>query len=155
LRWRDRTPDELLRAYVLLRRAVGDAPDAHLQMDAAARDAAWVRTWERERTANGDELWVCGAVVSTGGELVGFTEAQVPAAGDAQQHDTAVLPAWRGRGIATWLKADLLGWLQAERPAVESLTSTINQRNEPMLRVSMALGFRERWNRLLVALDLS
>jgi GNAT superfamily N-acetyltransferase len=56
------------------------------------------------------------ALASRGGVLVGFTEAQVPAAGDAQQHDTAVLANWRGHGIATWLKADMLAWLSADRP---------------------------------------
>lgn len=153
-RWRNRTPDDVLDAYALLRRTVGDAPDADVQMDAASRTSAWVREWEHARTASGDELWVCAAVVDGTRALVGFTEAQVPVSGDAQQHDTAVLPDWRGHGVATWLKADMLTWLQAERPGVNTLTSTINQRNTPMLRLSAALGFREVRRRHLVAIDL-
>jgi GNAT superfamily N-acetyltransferase len=155
LRWPDHAPDEWLEAYAALRRAVGDAPDAHLQMDVDARTATWVRDWERAHTATGDELWVCAAVAEATGELVGFTEAHVPTAGAADQHDTAVLPAWRGQGIGTWLKAEMLAWLQVERPAVETLTSTINQRNTPMLRVSAAVGFRQAARRLLVGFDVT
>jgi len=151
-RWRDGTPEELLDAYAVLRRTVGDAPDAALQMNASARDAAWIRTWEATRTATGDQLWVCAAVAQGSGELVAFTEAQVPTAGDAQQHDTAVLPDWRGRGMARWLKTDMLSWLREERPGVKTLSSTINKRNTPMLRVSAKVGFRETWHRKLVAM---
>jgi mycothiol synthase len=154
LRWRNRAPDDLLDSCALLHRTVGDAPDARLQMDAAARTSTWVRQWEHERTANGDELWVCAAVDDATAELVGFTEVQVPATGDAQQHDTAVLPKWRGRGVATWLKAEMLAWLLREKPRLETLASTINQGNTPMLRVCSALGFREARRRHLVAIDL-
>jgi len=56
--------------------------------------------------------------------------------------------------VATWLKAEILASLQAQRPGVDTLTSTINQRNTPMLRVSTALGFRETWGRHLVAIGL-
>jgi RimJ/RimL family protein N-acetyltransferase len=154
LHWRNRTPNHLLDAYARLRRTVGDAPGAELQMDAQSRDAAWVRTWESERTATGDELWVCAALADSTQQLVGFTEAQVPAAGTAQQHDTAVLAGWRGRGVATLLKAEMLAWLRAERPAVETLTSTINERNLAMRHVSTRLGFREIQQRYLVARDI-
>lgn len=151
-RWRDHTPDELLNAYAVLRQTVGDAPDAHLQMHASARDGAWIRAWEATRTATGDQLWVCAAMAQPNGELVAFTEAQVPPEGDAQQHDTAVLPDWRGRGVGTWLKTEMLTWLREERPGVKTLSSTINKRNTPMLRVSAKVGYREAWHRKLVAI---
>jgi len=154
LQWRNRTPDELLGAYAMLRQAIGDAPDAHLQLDAAVRTEAWVRAWEQDRTASGDELWVCAAVDERTGGLVGFTEVQVPHAGDAQQHDTAILSKWRGRGIATWLKADMLTWLQAQRPTVQTVNSTINRRNAAMLRVCATLGFQKTSCRHLVTLEL-
>ena len=40
--------------------------------------------------------------------------------------------------------------LASERPRVDTLTSTINRRNTPMLRVCGVLGFREVRSRYLV-----
>jgi GNAT superfamily N-acetyltransferase len=153
-RWTNHTPDPWLDAYAVLRRAVGDAPGAHLQMDVQARTGQWVREWERARTASGNELWVSAAVTDDGGDLVAFTEVEVPATGGADQHDTAVLPGRRGHGLGTWLKADMIDWLRADRPEVSHLTSTINERNVPMLRTCAALGFRETWRRRLVVCDV-
>ena len=146
--WRDGTPADQLDTYAGLRRAVADAPEAHLQIDAGARTGAWVRAWERDRTGTGNELWVTAAV--HGDELVGFTEVEVPAAGGASQHDTAVLPDWRGRGLGRWMKADMIERLRADRPAVSTITSTVNATNVPMLAVCAGLGFREVWRRQLV-----
>jgi GNAT superfamily N-acetyltransferase len=148
LRWDGPAPEELLDAYALLRRTVGEAPDAQLQMDVAAR----TREWERERTASGNQLWVCAAM--DGHDLIGFTEVEVPEAGPADQHDTAVLPAWRGRSVATWLKADMLGWIRRDRPGVTSISSSINLRNEPMLRVCDRLGFHRHGQRTMVVLPV-
>jgi GNAT superfamily N-acetyltransferase len=157
-RWRNRTPDELLDAYAALRRAVGDAPDARIQIDVEARSPQWIREWERARTGTGNDLWVSAALDAVSGTPVAFTEVEVPAvggsgAGVADQHDTAVLPGWRGRGLARWLKADMVEWLRAERPNVDRLTSTINEQNRPMLRVCEALGFQQTWQRHLVVRD--
>jgi GNAT superfamily N-acetyltransferase len=153
VRWSDRAPEEFLESYTVLRQAVGDAPDAGLQMDVAAvRTGAWVREWERDRTASGNELWVSAAVHD--GRLVAFTEVEVPPTGDASQHDTATLPQWRGRGIGTWLKADMIDWIRQDRPAVDRVTSTINARNIAMLAVCARLGFREAWRRQLVVVEL-
>jgi GNAT superfamily N-acetyltransferase len=152
LRWTNETPAVHLEQYATLRQVVGDAPDAAEQFDAAARTGQWVRAWERERTASGHQLWVSAAW--DGSTLIGFTEAEVPEPGGASQHDTAVLPAWRGRGVASWLKADMIERLRAERPAVDQLTSTINALNTPMLAVCARLGFEELWRRLLVACPL-
>jgi len=152
VRWSDRAPAEFLESYAVLRQTVGDAPDAGLQMDAAVRTGAWVREWERDRTASGAELWVSAAVHD--GRLVSFTEVEVPAAGDASQHDTATLPQWRGRGLGTWLKADMIDWIRHDRPAVDRVTSTINARNIAMLAVCARLGFREAWRRQLVVVEL-
>lgn len=153
IRWSDRCPQELLADYARLRQAVGDAPGAHHQIDAAVRDADWVRTWERQRTESGSELWVAAAVHN--GQMVGFTEVEVPSIGDASQHDTAVLPEWRGRGVATWLKADMIERLRRRRPVVGRLTSTISEDNSAMLAVSRRLGFTDAWRRQLVAIAVT
>jgi hypothetical protein len=53
-----------------------------------------------------------------------------------------------------WLKQDLAVRLRTERPEVDRITSTINADNAPMLAVCARLGYRERFGRLLVCLDL-
>ena len=65
------------------------------------------------------------------------------------------LPEWRGRGLSTWLKADMIDWLRRDRPAVDRVTSTINARNDAMLAVCARLGFREVRRRQLITLSVA
>jgi RimJ/RimL family protein N-acetyltransferase len=149
LRWIGNCPDEFLADYVALRRAVGDAPGAHLQIDAGIRDAGWVRAWERARTEGGNELWVTAVVHK--GRMVGFTEVEVPSSGEAAQHDTAVARGLRGRGLGTWLKADMIDRLRSVRPQIELITSTINSENRPMQAAARRVGYAEIERRHLVS----
>jgi len=154
VRWVDATPSALLESAALLRRTVADAPGSANQFDPDARTVDWIRGWEAERTATGHHLWVSAAVHD--GALVAFTEAEVaPTGGPASQHDTAVLPSWRGRGLATWLKADMLARLRDHQPPVTGLASTINSVNGPMLAVCGRLGFQRVRERLLLNCPLT
>jgi GNAT superfamily N-acetyltransferase len=152
LRWKDGAPAEHLDAYARLRQLVGDAPDANLQFDATSRTVDAARAWEESIRAAGNQLWVSVAVHN--GDLIGFTEVEVGGGAEGSQHDTAVRPQWRGRGLATWMKADMIDWLRAERPGINRITSTINAANAPMLAVCARLGFRVIHRRLLVSVPI-
>lgn len=72
------------------------------------------------------------------------------AASGAQQHDTAVLPEHRRRGLARWIKAEQTLRLQERLPYVRTVTTTVNQQNLPMVAVNRAVGYRTVGERLLM-----
>jgi hypothetical protein len=88
---------------------------------------------------------------------VGRTVTTVPAHGGrvADQHDTAVLPHHRRRGLARWIKADQSIRLHADFPTVRAVTVTVNQANLPMLAVNRALGYHPIRRRLLVEVPVA
>jgi hypothetical protein len=68
----------------------------------------------------------------------------------AQQHDTAVLPEHRRRGLARWIKAEQTLRLHDRFPHVRTVTTTVNRRNLPMAAVNRAVGYRTVGERLLL-----
>ncbi|HEY7177062.1 MAG TPA: GNAT family protein [Micromonosporaceae bacterium] len=149
--WAGRCPDHLLDGYADLKRHIMDAPDATLQIDGPVWTTASVRAWEAR---HGDRLLVDAAVDVSTGALVGVTEVFAAASGAADQLDTIVAPDRRGRGIGTWLKARMIDRLRRDWPAVDRLTSTVNERNTAMLIAAERTGYRVAWRRRLVAVDL-
>jgi GNAT superfamily N-acetyltransferase len=62
-------------------------------------------------------------------------------------HDmTAVLRAWRGRGVGRALKQAAIAW--ARREGLESLETGNEERNAPMRALNASLGYRERPNEI-------
>jgi GNAT superfamily N-acetyltransferase len=151
--WCGQAPDSLVGSYAAAKRHIGDAPDAHRQVDAASWDVARVREWEQVVRAQGHTLWVCAALRD--GAVVAFTEVEAGASPAASQTDTAVLPSHRGNGLATWVKTELARQLRTYRPHITSVISTINADNRPMIAVNQRLGYRIARERLLVEADAS
>ena len=54
----------------------------------------------------------------------------------AVQQDTAVIPAYRGKRLARWVKAHMLRALLAERPSIGKIYTNVNADNEYMIRVN-------------------
>jgi GNAT superfamily N-acetyltransferase len=85
-----------------------------------------------------------------GDEVVGYakfslTEAQP----DVAHHDlTGVKRAWRRRGIAGALKRAEIAW--AKRAGYKRLTTTNEERNEPIRRLNERLGYRPAPGRLFL-----
>jgi GNAT superfamily N-acetyltransferase len=129
-----------------------DAPGAMFQMAARRWDPAKVRAWEAKMTAADGNLLVCAAVDLASESVVAATVVTVAQAGGpvADQHDTAVLPAHRQRGLARWLKAEQAVRLHDNFPAASKVVVTINQQNHPMISVNRTLGYRPVRERLLV-----
>jgi GNAT superfamily N-acetyltransferase len=150
--WTGRCPDALLDGYAKLKRHIMDAPDAALQIDGPEWTPAIVRAWEVRHRGR---LLVDAAVDEGTGALVGVTEVVAASSGTADQLDTIVTPESRGRGIATWLKATMIDRLRRDWPSVDRLTSTVNERNTPMLVASERTGFHVAWRRRLVSVDLN
>jgi len=81
------------------------------------------------------------AVDATTGEAVGFASLIfIPGRTTIAYHDmTAVLRAYRGRGIAASLKRAVIGWAVAN--GLEALETGNDEMNAPMRAVNAALGY--------------
>jgi GNAT superfamily N-acetyltransferase len=150
--WEGAAPEPLVASFGLVMGHVLDAPGAMFQMAARRWDPPKVREWEAKMTAAGSHLLVCAAVDLATESVVAATAVTVPAAGGpvADQHDTAVLPGHRRRGLARWLKADQAVRLHENFPEAAKIVVTLNQQNHPMLSVNRALGYHPVRERLLV-----
>jgi GNAT superfamily N-acetyltransferase len=150
--WRDAAPEPLAASFGQVMGHLLDAPGAMFQMAARHWDTPKVRAWEKEMTAAGRHLLVCAAIDRASGSVVAATVASVALTGGpvANQHDTAVLPAHRQRGLARWIKADQAMQLHASFPELTSVVVTLNQQNLPMIAVNRTLGYRPIIDRLLV-----
>lgn len=156
--WCGRAPDDLIDSYAAAKQAIADAPN---------EDPPAIPDWDhdliRERelafVRQGRPLWVTVAL-DDAGRVAAFTEIGVPdpAPGlrstmvDASQEDTVVLAEHRRRGLATCVKAELIGRLLAQRPDVASIASTTALTNQAMRRVNKRLGFGEVFRRNLIHL---
>lgn len=147
--WQGAAPPELVSSFGRVMGHVMDAPGAALQMAPRTREAGAVRAWEAGMDGH---LLVCAAVPASSGEVAGATVATVPDAEAtvADQHDTAVAPGHRGRGLARWMKAHQALRLHRLFPRAESVAVTVNRANTPMLAVNRALGYRFVRERLLI-----
>lgn len=99
---------------------------------------------EQARAAQGEVRWAIGVRDLSNGTLVGITEATWN--GDhpesVEQGITVVLPAYRRRGLAHWMKAALLDRLVQEQPASRFVRTGNATSNSAMLKVNYDIGFR-------------
>ncbi|MDI1464563.1 GNAT family N-acetyltransferase [Catellatospora sp. KI3] len=140
--WTGATPDDLLGAYAEARNAINDAPT-----DTGGRlHDAWtperVRDEEAAVAERGQQLRVT-AIVADSGEVVALTQLVVapPPEAIVSTEDTAVAAGHRRRGLATWVKAESLARLAADRPDAAVVKTSNAGTNTGMLAVNHALGF--------------
>lgn len=142
--WRDRCPDELLDSRAELGRAMStDVPLGDLDWQEETWDAARVRERERAVAEQGRTSVVAAARERSTGRLVAFTELVArPARPEmAEQWETLVLRAHRGRRLGTLVKVAALRRLQQEVPGARVVVTGNAVVNAPMIAVNEALGF--------------
>ena len=155
--WRDRCPDDLVDDRAALGQVIStDAPLGELAWEEEAWDAARVRRREAAVVRKGRTSLGAGAVHVASGQLVAFTEAAAPVAGDALVHqwETVVLREHRGHRLGTLVKTAVLRRLAEELPEARTIATTNADSNQPMIAVNEALGFRPNgtlteWQRTL------
>jgi GNAT superfamily N-acetyltransferase len=145
--WVGRTPEELLDDMVDARDAINDAPSSPgEEPDRFTPDR--VRAFDEAVLARGLQQRQTVGLDATG-RIVGFTELRVGPEADAlaTTEDTAVVVSHRGRGLATWIKAESLRLLARDRPDVTRVVTDNAETNAAMLAVNAKLGFRTiaRW----------
>lgn len=149
--WDGECPDELLDQFTRLQAVMDDAPGVEPELVVAeTRESTRLR--EQRWLARGPYWRLCVRHDPTG-DLVGFTELQVPATrpGIADQGDTAVHPDHRERGLGRWLKAVNMLRLVDRRPEVRFVDTIDAADNGPMLSINGAMGFTpvltwQRWD---------
>ncbi|HUB37946.1 MAG TPA: GNAT family N-acetyltransferase, partial [Streptosporangiaceae bacterium] len=75
-----------------------------------------------------------------GEEVVGFAKLSLTAPAAAGNSMTAVKRAWRGRGVASALKATEINWALAN--GYTELHTSNEERNTPVNRLNARLGYR-------------
>jgi mycothiol synthase len=138
--WRGSTPDRLLDSYAIARRAIDDAP--HTPGGEWSWTTSTVRDLEAAVLARDRELFV-HAALDASAIVVAFTELRVSRhhGAVAATEDTAVLPSYRRRGIARWVKTASLVDLAKRRPDVVLVTTTNDSTNTAILALNRRLGF--------------
>lgn len=141
--WTGTVPDDLADAFAKAKNAMNDMPVGDLDYGSVDWDADRVRTMAQVVANRGDTLLTVAAVHADG-TMAGYTEIVLPqgAPPRAQQYDTAVVPAHRGRGLGLWIKAAMVRRLHAEHPHVVEIETDNAEDNVHMLAVNLALGFR-------------
>ncbi|MFJ9781020.1 GNAT family N-acetyltransferase [Amycolatopsis sp. NPDC101161] len=141
--WAGGAPDAVLDSYAAARGAIHDAPLGESDYRWPRWSPARVRAAEAEARAQGLEQRIVAAVHERTGDVAAFTEVCVhPRRPDwGYQRDTAVVAAHRGRGLGRSVKAHMVRWLLAERPALARIGTTTGAENAHMIRVNREVGF--------------
>ncbi|MCW2777279.1 MAG: GCN5-related N-acetyltransferase [Frankiales bacterium] len=142
--WRERCPDELVEARAALGTVMSvDAPVGDMGWQQERWDAARVREREQLLAEQGRSSVVAAALHAATGELVAFTEVVVRTAdpAHAEQWETLVLQAHRGRRLGLLVKVEALRRLVAEHPRTTSVSTTNADTNRWMIAVNEQLGF--------------
>ncbi|MFD4674898.1 GNAT family N-acetyltransferase [Lentzea sp. NPDC058450] len=141
--WKGAAPEEFVEAYVEGLNAIADAPFGETTLDHAHNTVESIRVEEAEATA---DRWV--VLLLHGGGVAGVTVVErMPTKPEyAEQLQTVVLPAHRGKGLGLLIKSRMLH----ELDGVETVFTRTSSENAHMLRVNHALGYEDRYTYMAV-----
>ena len=155
--WEGPYPDADLEAIAALMEVMNTQPHGGLAVEAQPVTPAMLRQIEVALATRGAQRWTFAARERSTGRLAGFTEAMwIPGTPHLLlQTNTGIVPEHRGRGLARWLKAEMLGQLPPWRPEVRFVRTSNADSNAAMLKVNAELGFKpyESWTVWQVALE--
>ena len=145
--WIGPAPEEVIESYAAARRAISDAPTGEMSFEDPQWSPERVRLDEAEVAARGAEQRIVVAIHEATAAVVGITElfTSKNRPKHAQQGDTAVLAAHRGRGLGRAMKAAMMRRLVREHPEVEHVSTQTGADNTWMAQVNHQIGYRTLW----------
>ncbi|HWS37168.1 MAG TPA: GNAT family N-acetyltransferase [Actinoplanes sp.] len=150
--WEGAVADELAETFARSRSAMDDMPMDDIDYRPDPWDVARLHRVAAVVAERGDVL-LTTAAVDASGEIAGFTEVVLSGA-EGQNYGTGVLPAHRGRGLATWLKVAQINLVKERFPAVVALLADTADSNVAMRRVNETLGYRPTHRSFIHQLDV-
>ena len=152
----ERVPDEFAATLLELNRHARAEVPRSWSHGSDAPSLALRREQERRHQLLGWR-WLTLATLEADGTLSGLTDVTYdPSQPDlVRQNLTVVLPAYRGRGLAKWLKAAMLATMNQQFPAAKRLVTLNANANAPMLAINHELGFGEAAHHRIYEFDLA
>lgn len=142
--WSGATPPQHLDTMARLRTGMNaEVPTGDVDADPAVVTARSLAEADQRLAARGYVSHVALATAPDGspaGYSLLYGQQGDPA--NAIQDDTYVLSAYRGRRLASWLKAANLRALQSAMPQVRHLHTWTDELNSPMQAINASFGFR-------------
>jgi len=137
-------PDHLIDAYARAKAEFRDVEDGDLDLRPSSYDPQRLRESLACLHRRGMKPYIVLAIHVGTGEVAGLTEVVVPAQhpSRADQYDTLVVQAHRGRGIDRAIKARMLLELRSAEPGLSEVQTWNAQANEAMLKVNAEIGFQ-------------
>lgn len=142
--WRGAYPSQHVEAMTALKEVINAAPTDQLEIEEYKWTVEHLRQEEYSMSKRGIERWTIFARHVRTGQLVAFTElfcnSHRPQIGE--QGHTAVVAEYRNRGLAKWLKSEMLHWLVSNLPQVMWVRTSNAESNTAMLAINTRIGFR-------------
>jgi len=142
--WEGAYPLDQLQAMAEIKHVMNSAPTDSLELEEFQWTAEHLQQEDRMLTQRGVWRWTMIVRHVVSGELAGFTELYWNSLHPetAEQGHTAILPRYRRRGLAQWLKGEMLRKILDQRPEIGRIRSNVADSNESMLRINRRLGFK-------------
>lgn len=155
--WEGPHPSAEAAAMARMKEVMNTTPTDDLDFEPFRWTVEDVRQEERELANRGLRRWTMVLRHLEAGEIAAYTEAlwQVNHPETLTQGNTAVVPSYRNRGLAQWLKGEMLRRLIDTRPEVQRIRTDVADSNAAMRRINRQLGFQpyKAWTTWQVDLD--
>jgi GNAT superfamily N-acetyltransferase len=143
LRLPGRVPESMRAAVCEMAAAINDAPVDGLDIEDEVITPERQITFEHMHDLLGRRVYRLVARDTATGELAGVTTVAIDSEQPwhAEQYDTSVVRAHRGRRLGVLLKIAMLRWLREQEPQLTEVTTWNAASNDHMIGVNELLGY--------------